>query len=513
MKGIKWVMTAACAVIALGAAIAGHADAYFKGAGSSAMFNAFAKAAFTAKPNSFIFAGSTAGKTASIHDPVAGDNQSGNVWIVWTTATAGDPTAAVTSVAYYVSVDSTVGQREYYNQGVVTFPAAGTTTDTPPGGTGSGTTLSSNVTTYLAGSDSAGPRSRIDNGMTDITPADGKVATHRFLAAGYNGSGAFKGYNATGGASSVNVFDFNAFGAGARTTVLTAIGASPIVVVVNKTAAGTGDLGAATVKNVGRFTLGNILSGTMVSTSDIDQSITFSAGKPLCTFVREGLSGTYNTMEYCIPQSLEVGLTQENNVTSAAATNPLNEAGWSVTGGVGSFTGAGRVRVIGTGASAGGVKVTKNSLAYFFYSSGNITSAGGSGVVKYLTVDGVDPLYASYSNGDPSAAPTFDHIQDGSYPAWSILRMITPTAPSGDLQTLLNSLDSTTASGYVPSSALQIFRSHRTTADVPVASNGNNQDLGGDPEEGADAGGAVFSVNADRNYARFVGVELVGFRQ
>lgn len=62
-----------------------------------------------------------------------------------------------------------------------------------------------------------------------------------------------------------------------------------------------------------------------------------------------------------------------------------------------------------------------------------------TGVGRYVTLDGIDPIQSTYTNGQlptctapcPIAPGTsFPHIRDGSYRAWSIFRVITDTSGS-----------------------------------------------------------------------------------
>ena len=75
-----------------------------------------------------------------------------------------------------------------------------------------------------------------------------------------------------------------------------------------------------------------------------------------------------------------------------------------------------------------------DSLAYAFWSFGNFASfAGNAAKYGYLTLDGVDPLQATYTNGTvPSCtapcgvAPntSFPHLRDGTYRSYTIVRAI-----------------------------------------------------------------------------------------
>jgi hypothetical protein len=173
---------------------------------------------------------------------------------------------------------------------------------------------------------------------------------------------------------------------------------------------------------------------------------------------------------------------QEQNIDpNAAGGNPVS--------GLPCLTVAGdRTRGIGTGevvngvGSTGGVLNQQDSIAYAFFSFSNVAKLGtlnSGGVLTkqpgygYLMIDGIDPLFDNYQNafggaGQPASAnpgqpavagspltwgeipgcatdpanilpdckvsgiwgtnPSFPHLRDGSYPAWSELRMMCDTS-------------------------------------------------------------------------------------
>ncbi len=104
-----------------------------------------------------------------------------------------------------------------------------------------------------------------------------------------------------------------------------------------------------------------------------------------------------------------------------------------------------RNRAIGTGQEVSTLLATADSLGYAFWSTANFQNVTTTNS-KYLTVDGVDPLLDSYAtaNGDiPTvnvtnihcgagtnllSCVTFSHLQDGTYPIWSLLRLVTEGA-------------------------------------------------------------------------------------
>jgi hypothetical protein len=144
-------------------------------------------------------------------------------------------------------------------------------------------------------------------------------------------------------------------------------------------------------------------------------------------------------------------------------------------------TGGDRTRGIGTGevvngvGTTGGVLNTADSMTYTFFSFGNVAKLGtlnvGGVLTKqpkygYLMIDGIDPLFDNYQNSgtanpgqpavngqpltygeipgcatDPANVlpdctttgiwgtnPSYPHLRDGTYPAWSELRMLCNTS-------------------------------------------------------------------------------------
>jgi hypothetical protein len=267
---------------------------------------------------------------------------------------------------------------------------------------------------------------------------------------------------------------------------------------------------------------------------------------------RETTSGTYTTWEFSIVRSHAVQGSQEDNLTSAM--NPLN---------VQSANGSQRYRVLGTGEMVNAVcgplvapngcgtkgtpivnggAVKNNRIGYAFWSYGNLKAlrgnhngglganylAGGAPPLgHYLTVDGVDGLFTNSSdNPDGTLNPPiclalncpaipFTHLIDGSYSAWNIVRAIVPSTVSvgdGSVQdTLLAGLPATAVrySDFLPVTSMHVFRSHRDANVVGInARNGNGcANVGGHgildygDDLGQDAGGAIFTIQNDLDYA------------
>jgi len=512
MKAINSLFAGAIAAAAFLPTTAHALDTVqFVGVGSSAQFNAFALGAHTwsGASNSWTFKNG-----GSVTDAGTGVVQTGNIWIVWDGAAAGSR-----KIAVGLSVDSIVGNRAFFNSNTVKVTQAALTAGQNLVTGLTDTALPADVHDAVAG---VSPYTLpvVNVGLSDITAADAKVQSDHVIALGYNTT-----TNPVKDSNASSVFPVN-FNLSSRTYQTNAVGAAPVVVFVNKTQTGSGHLGAATVKNIDRFTLAGFLNGLFGAVVDIDTTLakptirTSGFGKPgtsstqVVSFVREPLSGTYTTIEDDIVASAEVNSTQELNVS----TNPLNETtpvySFASPNPVGGYTIGGRVRAIGTGALVTAVGATNDSLGYSFWSFGNFN--GVRATTKYLTVDGVDPFAASpttFNNAYPAAGSllTFPTIANGSYPIWSLLRAITDTTPNTDVTTIIADATAADSSGdYLPFNSLKVFREHRATPQVASPANGIIPSL---PEAGADAGGAVQTINSDIDFWNQTGTELLGDRQ
>ncbi len=208
----------------------------------------------------------------------------------------------------------------------------------------------------------------------------------------------------------------------------------------------------------------------------------------ITVWLREPLSGTMNTTEFS--EFRRYGTTngngptgngqpaltsQEQNVDPVAnnlSDNPLDQT--CITEPGVRRRGIGTGEVVGSSGSAG-VLGTEDSIAYTFFSYGNISKLATSTNYGYLMIDGIDPLFDSYDNaaanlGQPAVSGTGDtygelptcseasgstqlcrvssvwtsadpicggatgcsypHLRDGTYPAWSELRLLCDTVNS-----------------------------------------------------------------------------------
>ena len=485
----------------------------FAGAGSSAQWKIFEQAALSQFPNHY-----SAHNGGIVHDSANPNHvEKGDIWVAWDNNTP-------TNVAYFVKVDSTVGVRAYFNNDTGSFtgttPIAFDNTGYP--GTGD-QTPPSNVIADVNGSATAFPGSPINIGLTDITPADAQVATARSIALGYNINNPVKSdFDTTSSATPVP------FNIGARSFNLVPLGAAPVIVFVNVSDTAAGGFGSIPTdptanpsyefrNNIDRFTLAGFLSGQFGRTRQLNSDPTLFNGmgagnsadpaKSVTTIVREPLSGTYNTMEYCVPESVE------GNLFTGGAGQELNFPS-SVT----HVNGAGgiRRRAIGTGQSVLQGNTIANSLGYAF---GAIANFKGDTNLRYLTVDGADPIYDSYSVSEGNLQPlstalSFRNIKNGGYPIWSVLRAVTQSPTPAAISTIISNL---APSDFVKFTNLEVFRSyHDTPGSISSGSASNGHIFGGgafNSPIGGDVGGAVFPINADYDFINDAGAELTNLLQ
>jgi len=492
---------AALAILSAAAAPAANAavtdNVVFAAAGSSALFNVFNQAAksvvaASGSPNSVTVNGG-----AFVVDHVdangpAGSNEKGNIFIVWNSLpgdSSGTP-SGTRNIYFYLAVDSTVGDRAFFKRDTALLNSA------------SASALAGVPADVQAAINGA----TFNTAATDIRPEDALVATQRAYGFGYSTANPIKdgaGQQATPVAFSLS----------ARNSVTSGVGASPIVVFVNKSTATSANAARlAGVTNISSTNLSKTLDGTLAFDTSV---LAPGTSSPLSVFIREPLSGTYNTMEFCEPHSQQFNTTQENNVSSTTQ-NPLNDPGLALSaspadfvadGGASSNGNGGRVRAIGTGALVRGVNSTANAIGYAFYSVGNFASASNS---KYITVDGVDPLQSTYTDGSfPATGATFPHIQDGTYRIWSVLRVVTDNPEPPAIASLVgNAVSQNSGGDFIANSNLTVFRSHRAVAVsatgpdggklADVVSQPSNGRSGEPAEAGSDVGGTVYSDSLEQ---------------
>ena len=525
MSRIKLLVAASFFAAMLAATPAAQAQVQVLGAGSSAMWQATAYAAWHDLAGSGAGHYTIKGKCTSGNCGQLKDQRSssiplegGNLWVVWN--------SSQTMFWAYLSVDSVVGNR-CFKAAPRCLLQIDAQTETIPG--------QNLISTALWGSDASALPSTVYNalngqpvnaGFTDIRPEDAKFAqcravttlnTMNYSGLGYGtsctqlvGTPIQSELSAPNGATA-NPAAFNLSGTDpftgqaipASTTI--PVGAAPIVFIVNKTNAS--GLGSASVKDVTVNTSGTGTAQQLWENEAACNASTLGGGSfPVTVLLREPLSGTMNTTEFTNFRLVGSKLTsdsQEEGV-NPSVDNPLNQT---------CATGGGkRVRGIGTGEIVKlGILKIQDSIGYVFFSYGNVASiAGSGGVGKYLTLNGVDPLQSTYTNGQlpTCTAPcpvgsgtSFPHLRDGTYRAWSVLRVVTDasgtnfTNVSNLVTNAQNDVNSTvpdfvpfkTTNGSDP--GLQKYRSHYLQSGVSP-----NNGLGGQKEAGGDVGGCIESV-------------------
>jgi hypothetical protein len=509
----------------------------------------------------------------------------GNTWVVW-------DSAATPHYWAYIQEDSTVGNRCFFAVPQCSIIA-------PSGDTFAAGNL---ISTALWGPDSALPSSftsttapigvlitgvTVNAAASDIRTEDALFASCRANSAqgngtinaggddfldglGYNPNNAAPGVcvqwrtkvgktyvysqesqlvgNAvqTGYPGSTSVFHVNAFlingsddpftgKATLKSTAYTTIsvGIDPIVFVTNRVNTLSGVYDATDTE------LETVISGKDCNGNDF----VGGANGAIYAYLREPLSGTYNTVESNVMRRpVEVpggviGVSQEWYTDGAAPSNggtPANPlASQPCQSGVGF-----RSRAIGTGQEVQSVQEsqTNNSLdgiGYTFFSFGNVSPIAASGNYGYLTLDSEDPIFSTQCIGagcTPSApgqpvnaelpGPTtvcggagfpcteaqiwgagnnsFPNVRAGNYSAWSMLRWITSTKNEKNVEDLIDGSHTYVVNAtpdYIPALAqpvgcsvskgtctdpgVQIFHTHYQQLD------GDGADIGGAPSDGS----------------------------
>lgn len=469
----------------------------------------------------------------------------GNAWVAWTTG--GGTCSAPSSTAKvwaYLQTDSVVGNRCLFN--AHTSPATCTIAHpaTNPASSGllfpandatkSETALPTTIATALNNHTTA----PVNFAGTDIRPEDAVFAVARavvgcgtaigstqYLGLGYDPTSTDSNANSVKSFFSGSVFHTTQFTLPVSYFV-TPIGATPVVVAVN---------GFSGVTNITSATLAQFLDGTFSYTGQASGA--GATGSAVTTLIREPLSGTYNTMEYNVPNrtlsdgtylfqtSQDVGLRQPNGMTfpqrdcnpsDGAPKNPMNIA---------TPSGGHRRRAIGTGQELAEVLDTTNNganiLGYGFWSAANYKPFSSSTTTHYLTVDGVDPLRTTSVSGNPIptsttalANVTLSNVKNGTYPIWSLIRFVTADSTSKtNADNLATATKSFTVFGgsnprpdFIVSDNLTVVRSHfippAGTTQPSAAADGNvglPSSFCTNPEAGGDVGGAIITLATDSN--------------
>ena len=552
-------------------------------AGSSAMWQTLALGAY-----SLAGAGgghwTSNGNLVNLTDTRVGTNvDAGNIWIVWN--------AGATKVWSFTKVDSVVGDRCYFAQPQCSVSAplanlegngSNEISSTLWGDGSSDQALPSNVQALFTTGTS------VTVAATDIRPEDAAFAVCRvnsILGAGGYSNGAGDGldglgYNSVnasgvcpanglgvssgayagtpiksgypGSTAAANVLSFNISGKDpiSGTSIpkfsVVEVGATPIVFITERASK------LATLTNATPQQLQQVFSG---NNCDAGAFALTSGGLPVTgginAFLRESLSGTMNTTEATVFRHPEVytgtgsgailGVSQETNV---GTNNPL--AGQSGTCTSSDNLGA-RYRAIGTGEE---VKSVQNSSAkfanaldgigYTFFSYGNVGSIANNTNYGYITLNNIDPIFASYGPqsstglgydpGQPATAGTlpgaanlpcngsfpcpenqiwagglsFPNLRNGTYPAWSIVRLVSNGTPLTNAKALVKSSQAfvvTSVPDYVPFTkttaggiadpGLLLVRSHYQQYDGADTLLGATPVNSGTGEAGGDMGGTI----------------------
>jgi hypothetical protein len=510
--------------VALSALTVGaHAQtAVFVGGGSSALFLELGDAAGTVSNNvsptpsglgAVCVWSQKSGKATSL-TVSDGAIESGQSWIAWTPGTANlvstcGTIGTSTKVYAYVQLDSVLGNRLYFNGGTVSYKTTspvGAATDNLIYNANNSIveqgTLPSAIWTAVSGQ-------ALTAAGTDIRPEDAEFALTRATAStgcGVAISGSqYLGLGYTAGTSVISsyysgsTFHTNTFSLPSSGYTVLSVGAAPIVFAVNTSGTGFG----SAVTDISLANLQKYLEGQIGSTS----YVTGAAGSSAATvLIREPLSGTYNTVEYAVPNTVENQSSQEaGNCTGLLPnTNPLHLAATDNSGGY-------RNRVIGTGEAVNTLAATKDALGYAFWSTGNFASAASS--VKYLTVDGYDPLYdrtaSNYSiikNTIPTAGNgyltdvKFTDLNNKHYPIWSMLRLVTGATADTYVTHLAsiaqNFVNATTLPDFVKTADLTVVHSHFTPPGVTTTPNNGGTGTGScGTEAGGDVAGVILALN------------------
>lgn len=428
-----------------------------------------------------------------------------NIWVAWDTTPA-------TVVCAYVVVDSVVGLRLFFGQGSggdwagTGLTGNGTLHFTPSAvcgnlisgfpDTAAACTVPADVIAAInsAGATAANPPKGFNVAMTDIRPEDGQFAYGRAAVSppqgfGYNPASpapvcgpnpVLSSFTATN--AQVCIFNVNTFGGAVvvhdpisglavPAAQTYSFGAAPVIIIGNN----NGNMGAAGCTyptNILSKTAAKLWSGQIGTSQQA-----FGPGvcnTQLAVMQREPVSGTYNTFEFQLVHARDgnSGDTQEINTIANTAIigNPPSGACFSppiafpatqtctnplfLTSGQNSV----RSRAIGTGemvkavngGTAPAVLPYPDRLGYAFYSLGSFYSSSNANV-HYLTLQGVDPLYASYNTSGAfgtctgtipagtftctTPLPSFPHVNDGSYRVWSNYRWVAPpNLPATDIR-------------------------------------------------------------------------------
>ncbi|MGA7567638.1 MAG: hypothetical protein WBW53_16400 [Terriglobales bacterium] len=489
----------------------------------------------------------------------------GTLWVVWDSATPNP------NVWVYNKVDSVVGDRCYFAAPKCTVTAAASVFSAAG---------SQQIASAIWGADTSLPASvqaALTTGLfvtaaaTDIRPEDAAFAACRVNSAlgasteggsssdgtdglGYNPNNApgvcpvFSAATAQskgegtpiksgypGSTATANVLAFNLSGKDpiSNTTLpaaftVTPVGVAPMVFMIERN---KGQL--TNLTNATETQLQTVFSGT-----NCDASAFGLPAGGINIFLREPLSGTYNTTEATVMRRPTVypnpvlGLSQELHVGN---NNPLAGQAGTCVAGAGT-----RYRGIGAGEVTKGVQHSGDGtfpnqvdgIAYTFFSYGNVSTLANNSNYGYITINGVDPIFASYGTtidpGQPAVAGelpaaanlpascgaafpcpesaiwangfSLPNVRNGTYRTWSLLRLVATGTASTNVAALAKAAQAGVVNlvpDYVPYKAVagtkdlgaKLLRSHYQQKDGAGTLLGKAPK--NSPEAGGDMGGAI----------------------
>jgi hypothetical protein len=293
------------------------------------------------------------------------------------------------------------------------------------------------------------------------------------------------------------------------------LGAVPVVFLTNRQS------NLKNLSNVSEQELQQVFSGTNCDGSAFGSG--FSGA--INIFQREPLSGTFNTVEATVMRYPDVypnpivGISQETNVNASASNSyELNGYASACPG-----TSGQRFRAIGTSeeiksiynSNATGVYPTpRDGIGYAFFSYGNVningTTLSDSANYGYLKLDNVDPIWATYGiaqaidPGEPTGAgqlpsqadlPTsvcgnsfpcpenqiwgggasFPNLRNGTYRAWSLLRLIATGAAGTNISALITVAQQqvvVNTPDFVPTAKVAVTAAENTVGGYAITDNG-----------------------------------------
>lgn len=520
------------------AAMSNHAGAQtvaIKGLGSSALFLEAGLGASSATAGSIhatcVWSENTSSVVATDTSTGSSLTDAGSAWVAWTTGTGGSCASPATDakIYSYLQTDSVVGDRCLFNanNGGTCTIAYPTTSPAPANLISSSEVALPNIVATKLNA------ATVNAAGTDIRPEDAFFATKRartacgtpvvsgsqYLGLGYANGGNIS--TAVSGSSSVfHVIEFTL----PTTYTVTPVGATPILVVVHGDGTSSG-FSNTSITNIADSTLAKFLDGSYTKTTQVN-SATDTSGATANVFLREPLSGTYNTMEYNVPNSTSNKTSQDVGLNQTSALRACNSDGTPVN----PLSIGARKRAIGTGQELSTTGATANGLGYSFWSVANFASFGAIANTKYLKVNNVDPLLkstATYTGTIPtsgsSALASVDlhslnaTATNGGYRIWSLIRLVNVGSASTEVSNLASSAQqfvsfgtSTSRPDFITPSQLTVVRSHFVPPTESLTAANGHVGLPASSctaaEKGGDVGGVVLDLNSDSDYCDANGV-------